>query len=116
MARTQTLGTDAERLAADYLRRQGLHLIECNYRCRGGELDLIMQAGLTRVFVEVRYRSGNDFGGALASIDARKRHRLIHAARHYLQSSAWAGPCRFDAIGVDGAGQCEWVVDAFAGE
>ncbi|MCC6916797.1 YraN family protein, partial [Nitrosomonas sp.] len=77
-------GSDAEQRAAIFLQQQKLTLLESNYRCRFGEIDLIMQEGNTVVFVEVRMRSGNRFGGAAASITTAKQLKLIRAARHYL--------------------------------
>lgn len=98
-------GRDAEHRARQYLERRGLDCIETNYRCKPGEIDLIMREGSTVVFVEVRYRKDQSFGGALESIDARKQRRLRAAAEHYLQRhrAARAVPCRFDVVLVSGA-------------
>lgn len=106
-------GAEAERLAAQYLQRHGLTLIESNYRCRSGEIDLIMRDGATLVFVEVRLRKRDDFGGAAASIDGRKQYRLVLTAQHYLGSLAGTPPCRFDAVLLDGKGGIEWLKNAF---
>ena len=108
-------GAAAEQQASDYLQQQGLIEIANNYRCSGGELDLVMQANDTLVFVEVRLRSHPRFGNALESIDWRKQQRLRLAAEHYLLTHDWSGPCRFDAVGLDGTGQIQWVQDAFEG-
>lgn len=110
-------GLEAQRLAEGYLCRQGLQLRERNYRCRGGEIDLVMQAGATLVFVEVRYRKHSRFGGALASVDTRKQQRLWHAAQHYLQRTrATEMPCRFDVVAISpgkwGHPSVEWVQNA----
>jgi hypothetical protein len=69
----QSRGAAGEQLAADYLQRQGLKLIERNFRVRGGEIDLICRDGASTVFVEVRRRSRSDYGGAAASITAAKQ-------------------------------------------
>lgn len=106
-------GAEAEQLAAQYLQRHGLTLIERNYRCRAGEIDLIMKDGSTLVFVEVRQRSREDFGGAAASIDGRKQYRLVLTAEHYLASLAGTPPCRFDALLVNGKGEIDWLKNAF---
>ena len=106
-------GAQAEQLAAQFLQRQGLTLIESNYRCRQGEIDLILRDGATLVFAEVRQRSRSDFGGAAASIDGRKQLRLILTAQHYLASLRSTPPCRFDAVLMDGAGNIEWLKNAF---
>ena len=106
-------GAQAEQLAARFLQRHGLTLIETNYRCRFGEIDLILCDGASLVFAEVRQRSRRDFGGAAASIDIRKQQRLIHTAQQYLASLPRIPPCRFDAVLLDGAGNIEWVKNAF---
>ena len=69
-------GEMAEQVAAEFLAGRGLKLIERNYRCRFGEIDLIMRHGPTLVFVEVRYRRNDSFGGAVESITAAKREKL----------------------------------------
>lgn len=107
-------GTAAEDAAAAYLAAQGLQLVERNYRCRFGEIDLILRDGRTLVFVEVRYRRNRDFGGAAESITAAKRERLLRAARHYMASQSRFPECRFDAVLMHGAmGEIEWMVNAF---
>lgn len=109
-------GADAEQIAARFLQQQGLKLLQQNYRCRFGEIDLILQDGATLVFVEVRMRRRSDFGGAAASIDGAKQARLIRAAQHYLATLGHTPPCRFDAVllqSTDGKA-LEWVKDAFS--
>jgi putative endonuclease len=106
-------GTDAEDLALTYLQEQGLRLKARNYACRLGEIDLIMDERGTVVFVEVRQRSSDAFGGAGESITARKRAKLLATARHYLARQSESPPCRFDAVLVDAQGRVEWVRDAF---
>jgi putative endonuclease len=105
-------GRVAEQAAADYLIAQGLCLVERNWRCKGGEIDLVMRDGATLVFVEVRARGGMGFGGAAASITAAKRARVILAARHYLLARKVDAPCRFDAVLVQN-GRLEWLRGAF---
>lgn len=106
-------GQRAEDLAAEFLERQGLDLVERNYRCRFGEIDLIARDGSILVFVEVRMRAGMGFGGAAASITAVKRGRLTRAARHYLAGAARMPACRFDALLVSGTDAIEWIRNAF---
>jgi putative endonuclease len=109
-------GADAEQAAARYLQQRGLRLLQQNYRCRFGEIDLVLQDGITLVFVEVRLRSRADFGGAAMSIDARKQAKLIRTAQHYLATLTHTPPCRFDAVllqAQDGS-DIEWVKDAFS--
>ena len=109
-------GAQAEQTAAQYLQRQGLRLLQSNYRCRFGEIDLILKDRESLVFVEVRLRSRSDFGGAAASIDARKQQKLILAAQHYLSSVSPTPPCRFDAVllsSAEGGEGIEWLKNAF---
>lgn len=109
----QANGAAAEARAATYLMQQGLQLITRNFRCRGGEIDLIMRDGSSLVFVEVRARARADFGGAAASITATKQARIILAARHYLMQNRIDSPCRFDAVLIQ-AGQLQWLRAAFS--
>jgi len=95
------------------LQQHGLKLIARNYRCRFGEIDLLLQENETLVFVEVRMRSNADFGGAAASIDARKQAKLIRTAQHYLATLAHIPPCRFDAVLLSSSDNIEWVKNAF---
>ncbi|HET9113029.1 MAG TPA: YraN family protein [Burkholderiales bacterium] len=105
-------GIKAERRAADYLLTQGLTLCERNFRCRAGEIDLVMRDGATLVFVEVRQRSSLKFGGAIASIDSRKQQKIIVAAQFYLSGLSSYPPCRFDALLIEGD-TINWLRDAF---
>jgi putative endonuclease len=109
-------GAQAEQLAAQFLQKQGLKLLHSNYRCRFGEIDLICQHDGALVFVEVRLRSNAAFGGAAASIDARKQAKLVRTAQHYLATLPHIPPCRFDAILMQSADShgIEWVKNAFA--
>ncbi|SEN30526.1 putative endonuclease [Pseudomonas sp. ok272] len=112
----QQSGRDAEGLALKHLQQQGLRLLAQNWLCKRGELDLVMLDGDTVVFVEVRYRKNTQWGGALDSIDARKRQKLILAAQYFLQSeSRWAdSPCRFDVVAMDStANDLNWLRNAF---
>lgn len=98
--------------------RRGLTLLARNYRCRRGEIDLVMRDADTLVFVEVRRRSSRAFGGALDSVDARKRARLVAAAEHFLMTRRIGDdrPCRFDVVAIDGRPPhtaIEWLRDAF---
>lgn len=110
-----TAGAQAEQLAAQYLQQRGLKLLQMNYSCRFGEIDLILQHGDIHVFVEVRLRSGSAFGGAAASIDARKQAKLLRTAQHYLSGFQPLPPCRFDAVLMQAAdiNKIEWIKNAF---
>jgi putative endonuclease len=106
-------GAAAEALAAEFLAMRGLTIVARNYRCRGGEIDLIARDREMLVFIEVRLRSGAAFGGAAASITPAKRLRLKRAAGHYLAALGHEPPCRFDAILLDAldSNRIEWLVD-----
>jgi putative endonuclease len=108
-------GSDAEQIAVSYLQRQHLILVTQNYRCRFGEIDLIMHDGNTLVFIEVRMRANDQFGGAAVSITPTKQAKLLRTARHYLSEINSEPLCRFDALLLSGAkGQeIEWIKNAF---
>ena len=115
----KSAGDRAETLALEHLLRHGLALVSRNYRvargprARGGEIDLILrERDGTLVFVEVRSRADATFGGALASVTAAKRQRLVLAARHYLAGLARLPPCRFDVVAIDGS-EVQWIRAAF---
>ena len=108
-------GKDAEARAAKFLESQGLHILVRNYRSRFGEIDLIARDGATLVFVEVRARGSNAFGGAAASITASKREKLVRTALQYLAAAGRTPPCRFDAVLLtNDRGPVEWIRDAFS--
>jgi len=117
-ATTTQRGRWAETLAFEHLQAAGLSEVTRNYRCRVGEIDLVMRDGPTLVFVEVRYRGRSDFGSGAASVGSRKQARLINSAQHFLQrnSTLAKANCRFDVIGVAGPQaepRIEWIRDAF---
>ena len=115
-ATTKARGYAGEDEALAYLQERGLRLLQRNYRTPGrggGEIDLIMQAmDGTVVFVEVRQRSRQDFGGAAASIGVQKQRRIIFAAHHYLLRWRQLPPARFDVVTLEGAGP-QWLQAAF---
>ena len=107
----QLRGDRAEALAAKFLERQGLQVVERNYRCRHGEIDLVARDGATLVFVEVRLRSNAAFGNAADSITTAKQRRLAAAAALYLAAGRADQACRFDAVLLDrlDASRVEWL-------
>ena len=112
-----TRGSAAEALAAAYLERHGVAVIERNFRVRGGEVDLICRDGKVLVFAEVRLRSSTRFGGAAASITSAKQRRVILAARHYLAGKPQPA-CRFDCVLLDALDPpcIEWLKNAFTAD
>jgi putative endonuclease len=111
-------GEHAERLAEQHLIKHGARILARNARYKGGEIDLIaLHAGCV-IFVEVRLRKGDDFGGAAASITPAKQRRIVLAAKHWLQGAGRgyrSHPCRFDAMLLDTLDgmQLEWLQAAF---
>ena len=107
-------GLKAEKIAATFLTKQGPILIKQNYHCRFGEIDLIMRDGETLVFVEVRLRNNDQFGGPATSITRQKQLKLIATAQHFLQGKP-SSPCRFDAFLMDkiDSNDFEWLRNAF---
>jgi len=116
---TRTVGSDAERLAGQFLNRQGLNLVARNFNCRLGEIDLIMQDDDCLVFVEVRYRGSKSFSRAGLTVDGHKQRKLIRTAALFLaKRSQYANSVvRFDVIAIDadehGKKIIEWIKDAF---
>jgi putative endonuclease len=116
MLRTEA-GSEAENRALAYLQQFGLKLIARNYRCKAGELDLVMLEGSTLVLVEVRYRSSLGYGGAAASVTLKKQRRIINAGRHLLATRADLRKfrARFDVIAMSELRQDpQWIKAAFS--
>lgn len=115
---TASDGQRAEALAEAYLKDQGLNPRARNYRCKAGEIDLIMTQGETLVFVEVRLRRNSHFASAAESVDRRKQQKLLRAAQHYLLQHRLTErvACRFDIIafnrGLD-VSAITWLSNAF---
>ncbi len=113
------LGKGAEKHACEFLQKHGLALLFQNYRCKLGEIDLIMRDQQEVVFVEVRMRNSNEYGDAIDSIDYYKQQKLIKAANFFLLQQRWLDKvnCRFDVIGISYAQtkpNLEWIKDAFS--
>jgi putative endonuclease len=110
----QLAGDAGEDAALLHLQKHGLTLVERNFSCRGGELDLVMRDGATVVFVEVRRRASSAYGGAAATIGRAKQARLLVAANTWLQRYRMPPACRFDVVAIDG-GLLTWLRNAIAG-
>lgn len=115
MGITQQIGNIAEEQACKYLLKQGLKLLTRNFRCKLGEIDLIMQDNNELVFVEVRCRKNNNFGTSAESVTSSKQKKLLRAAEYYLsQMNDNDRLCRFDVIAItSGSNTLEWIKDAF---
>lgn len=116
----QRAGDAAEAAACAKLEAAGCRILGRNVRYREGEIDIVADDGGTLVFVEVRMRRSDGFGGAGGSIDLSKRRRLVRAAQHFLLQHYGGGsrvpPCRFDVFTADGDGIRDWIRDAFAAD
>ena len=110
---TSARGRMAEDLALEFLRKRGLALVARNYRCKGGEIDLVMREGSVIVFAEVRLRGS--LAAAAESISRTKRRRLALAGRTFLLREIGRGgeflQTRFDAVLVDGEKKIRWLRD-----
>ena len=106
-------GEKSEQLACDFLLKQGLQTIEKNFRCKYGELDLVMRDRQTLVIVEVRFRKSGKYGGALESITHKKQSRIIAATQYYLLQHKINDAIRFDVITMSNDCDINWVKNAF---
>jgi len=116
MGLSNVLGQQGEELALKFLLQEGLTLILKNYHNKFGEIDLIMEDKEHTVFVEVRFRSSADFGGALSSIDRRKQTKLIKCANQYIANEPSHLGFRFDVIAISptsGQHKIQWITNAF---
>jgi putative endonuclease len=114
---TSGAGRRAEEIAARFLEKRSLSVVERNYRCKAGEIDLICRDGATLVFVEVRLRRNDAFGGAAASVTQAKQRKIARAAQNYLAAKRKTGvACRFDCVALDSLDEntTEWIRDAFS--
>ncbi len=113
----RAIGDRGESLARDYLTQQGYMFITANWSCKAGEIDLIMQAGDTRVFVEVRLRRPTSYGAGADTVAWQKQQKLRKAAAWYMQTQDYWGNTRFDVISItdnqDTAPEIEHIPDAF---
>ncbi|MBN2231466.1 MAG: YraN family protein [Deltaproteobacteria bacterium] len=114
----RAVGAWGEELAAGYLEERGLTVINRNFRCPAGEIDIIARDGDCLVFCEVKTRRGQRCGSPLESVHAAKQRRLIRLASWYIAAESWTGAVRFDVVGVSLSGperaRVEWLPDAFA--
>ena len=109
------VGRRGEQIAADYLARRGLRIMFRNYRCRGGELDLVALHGEELVFVEVRSRTAADWGDAVESVNGTKKRRWVHAARCFCAQHPEFSDLamRFDLVAMQGHDSVvSWIQDS----
>lgn len=114
---TGAVGSSAEQQALQYLVARRLRPVARNFRCRGGEIDLIMLDGDCLIFVEVRYRASAKFVAAGQTVDIRKQRKIIRTAALYIARNRRfsAHTVRFDVVAVEGLQRLaiEWIRDAF---
>jgi putative endonuclease len=100
------LGKVGERVAEQYLKNKGYKLVERNYRCAAGELDLIVLDRRVVVFVEVKTRSGHGYGSPLEAVEFRKQRKMIQAAQYFLsEKKLHQRDARFDVVGISWPGR-----------
>lgn len=113
-------GLRYEQIAQRHLEANGLKTIQCNFRCKVGELDLIMKDGECLVFVEVRFRKNQSFGDPASTITPHKQHKLIKAAQYFLMVKKVSLPCRFDVVAISKTNQqqlhIDWIPNAFSAD
>jgi len=116
---TRSIGQITEKFAKQYLLKKGLVFVDQNVHCRQGEIDLVMRDDETFVFIEVKYRKSNHFGGALAAIPLSKQKKIKHSVAFFLQQSGlneYNTSCRFDVVALEGniqSPQVTWIKNAF---
>lgn len=114
---TSAAGSAGEEQARVYLETKGMKFVYRNFRCRLGELDLVMQDGETLVVVEVRMRSSAEYGLAHETVNLKKQQKIIKATKFYQQQNSWWGDVRFDVVAVMPGGSSgsniEHIQDAF---
>ena len=122
---SHSIGQHAENACCEYLKQQGLKLVAKNYRGHRGEIDIIMQDGNTLVFVEVRFRKNDFYGGGLESVNIQKQQRILNTAEQYLQNETKLKNGRIDVVAMSQKPQnkgtddnednysFEWIKNAF---
>lgn len=93
------LGSEKEKLAAEYLQERGYEIVTCNYRCRQAEIDIIAKKEEYLIFIEVKYRKNKQCGGSLYAVSRAKQQKISYAARHNIPLNH---PMRFDVLAIDG--------------
>ena len=105
-------GTAYEVIAADYLKKQGVQIIEMNYRISRGEIDIIGKEKYTLIFIEVKYRKNASYGYPWEAISVEKQRKICYVAKQYLLKNSWKWQVRFDVISICGD-EIIWFPNAF---
>lgn len=111
----RTIGAKHENVAAEYLKKEGYTILERNYRCRYGEIDLIAKKGNLLVIVEVKYRSKGSCGDPTEAVDGYKQKKICRVTLDYLMRNPYfhGKQCRFDVIAIYGNGKVRHIKNAF---
>ena len=112
------LGATGEELAISYLKKLGYRIVERNFRCKLGEIDVVAYDGNTLVFVEVRTKKSSHFGSPVSSVSYQKQRKLISLAKFYIKKhKLFNRSARFDVVGVrfgsDGSFRINLIQNAF---
>lgn len=106
-------GESAEQQAHQFLLKKGLKPVARNFRCKQGEIDLIMTDQQTLVIIEVRFRQTDKYGSAAESVTRAKQSRIIAATQVYLATQKINKSIRFDVVALSGNGDIHWIQNAF---
>lgn len=111
----RVVGAEKETVAADYLKEQGYKILEMNYRCRQGELDIVARKADVLVIAEVKFRNNTAYGDPAEAVDVRKQRKICRVTLDYLMRHPQyqEKPCRFDVISIYGDGQIRHIENAF---
>lgn len=109
---TRKTGAFYEGAACDYLTRQGIVILERNFACRQGEVDIIARQKDCVIFLEVKYRRTNAFGDALLAVSFRKQKKICRCAEYYCMKHPWVTHFRYDVIAINDT-QIKWIQNAF---
>ena len=114
MQNRRQIGTEEEALAAAFLKEQGYRILEQNFRCRLGEIDIIARDGSALVFIEVKYRKNSKYGNQAEAVDRRKQQKICKVADYYRMKYRIPDgqACRFDVVAIQGR-EIRLIRDAF---
>lgn len=100
----RAIGSAMEEKAADFLKKEGYHILKRNYRCKVGEIDLIVTDGRYLIFVEVKFRKNTALGTPQEAVTCYKQRKISKTAAWYLTENGLDvyTPCRFDIVAIEG--------------
>lgn len=95
------IGSEKEKLACSFLKKQGYEILTTNFYTKDGELDIVARQGQYLVFLEVKYRTDNRYGFAAEAVTKTKQRRIIKSANYYMYRNACYQNCRFDVVVIE---------------